>query len=119
MHIIVCEDDQLVRKIVSSVLELGGHRVENACDGQEAFEKIQANPGAFDLLVADNLMPRLSGLELVEKLRGLHFTLKTVMVTGFATNLDVAEQERLQISGSIKKPFKPKELLECVNSLFC
>ena len=46
MHIIVCEDDQLVRKIVSSVLELGGHRVENACDGQEAFEKIQANPGA-------------------------------------------------------------------------
>jgi len=117
MKILVCDDDPPVRMIVSMVLKSLGHQMSVACDGQEALEIIQAKPRFFNLLIADNLMPRLSGVELVEKLRTLNIPLKTIMITGFPSQLTVGVQDRLRLDGLLIKPFKPVQLFESVRNL--
>jgi len=90
-----------------------------AKDGQEALEKIQRNPAFFDLLITDNLMPRLTGIELVEKLRASNIPVKVIMITGFPRQLSAEDQDRIQLNGVLIKPFKPAQLFACVNQLGC
>ena len=73
-----------MREIIKKIFSIRKEQVEIAVDGQDAFEKIQANPNFFDVLVTDYMMPRLSGTELIERLRELNLPLKMVMVTGYS-----------------------------------
>jgi two-component system cell cycle sensor histidine kinase/response regulator CckA len=117
MKILVCDDEHLVRVIVSTILESAGHQVETACDGQEALENIRAHPNSYDLLIADNIMPRLNGVELVENVRASNIQVKVVMITGFPNQVNAGTRDRLRLNGFLNKPFKPDELLDCVNQL--
>ena len=117
MKIFLCDDDPLIRTVVSAVLESVGHQVVVAVDGQEALEKIQGD--SFDLLITDKRMPKLDGIELVEKLRALKIPVKVVMASAFSHESDVHVQERLQIDASLKKPFTKAELLDCLNKVGC
>ena len=89
------------------------HEVTLSCDGQDALEKIQAN--TFDVLITDNKMPRLSGVQLIEILREMNNPLKIIMITGFASQLN-AEKKPL-FDGLLIKPFRAKDILECLRNL--
>jgi len=115
MKIIFCDDDHLFRTIGEAILRMGMHDVEIAYDGQDALEKIQAN--SFDVLVTDYKMPRLTGGELVEKLRELNIPIKVIMITGYPNEIEKAAMDRLRLNGFLKKPFKAAALLECVHNL--
>ena len=117
MNILVCDDDELIREIVALMLRNGRHQVEIAIDGQDALEKIQSNPNSFDALVTDFKMPRLSGVELVERLREMKNPLKVIMITGYSDEVKKGALDRLGLNGFLKKPFKMPELLDCVNAL--
>lgn len=67
MDILIAEDDFISRKLLINILEELGHVVSVAADGQEAWEAYQAQPTR--LVITDWLMPRMDGLELVEKIR--------------------------------------------------
>ena len=115
MKILFCEDITILRKLVPNVLKSIGHQVEIACDGQDALEKLQAN--TFDLLITDNRMPRLSGVQLVEKLRKWNVPIKVIMASEFHPPLDPEIEERLRLDGVLKKPYNANELLDCVKKL--
>ena len=117
MKILVCDDEPSVRNIISMILKSLEHQVVVACDGQEAFEKIQVNPAAFDFLITDNLMPRLSGVKLVEKLRALNLPMKIIMLTGFAPQLNTEVLDRPLFDGVLIKPFKALDILKCLKTL--
>lgn len=67
MNILIAEDDFISRKLLINILEELGHVVTVASDGQEAWEAYKAQPSR--LVITDWLMPRLDGLDLVEKIR--------------------------------------------------
>jgi CheY-like chemotaxis protein len=67
MNILIAEDDFISRKLLINILEELGHVVTVAADGQEAWEAYKAQPSR--LVITDWLMPRMDGLELVEKIR--------------------------------------------------
>jgi len=117
MKILVCEDDPLVRTVVSMILASVGHQVETSNDGQEGLEKIRNHPGAFEVLITDNRMPRLTGIELVESLREMNIPVKVIMASTFAAPLDEELQHRLRLDGLLKKPFKMTDLLKSVEAL--
>lgn len=117
MRILVCENDLLVKTIIWKILVGAGHHVETAIDGQDALEKIQKNQNKFDLLITDNNMPRLTGIELVEKLRALKPQLKVIMSSSAISPLEAGTRNRLQLSGILYKPFKVTDLLDCLNML--
>jgi len=115
MKILVCDDESSVRKVLVVMLGIDHHQVETAVDGQEALEKIQAN--SFDVLITDLKMPKLSGLELVGRLRDEKNPLKIIMITGYWDEMDKSQLDRLELNGFLTKPFKTAELLECLNAL--
>ncbi len=106
--ILLAEDDTAVRSLLARVLRASGYEVVEAGDGAAAQALVEAAP--FDLLVTDVLMPRLSGLDLVSRLRAAGRTLPVIFITGYADALiDAAEAEFV-----LRKPFSPGALAEAV-----
>src|SRR5262245_52804125 len=79
-RILVVDDDEGNRFLSTLMLTRVGCVVETAGDGETGWEKLVC--GGFDLLVTDLEMPRLSGLELVRRLRGAGMTLPVIVVSG-------------------------------------
>lgn len=82
--ILVAEDERAVRSIVERVLSSAGYRVLVGTDGAEALEIARRHLGAIDLVVTDVVMPRMSGRELVDKLRTLRPGTRAVFMSGYA-----------------------------------
>lgn len=117
MKVLVCDDFPFLRNILSKILKTFGHQVKTAFDGQDALEQIQANPKSFDVLLTDNNMPRLTGIDLVKKLRMLSIPMKVIMISMCTTPMSIELKNRLQLNGSLIKPFTTDELLDCLNNL--
>src|ERR1035437_5060664 len=79
-RILVVDDDVDLRKLNTQVLVLSGYQVNAAEDGEAAWEYLKAN--SCDLLITDNRMPRLSGRELVKKLRSANMILPVILASG-------------------------------------
>jgi CheY-like chemotaxis protein len=65
--ILVVDDDPVARRLLKLRLELEGYRVEVACDGKEALDRLEAQ--SFDCVITDICMPRMTGQELCEAVR--------------------------------------------------
>jgi two-component system chemotaxis response regulator CheY len=99
--ILVVEDNEVVRRMMAVSLELAGHTVRQACDGEAALEILGESGRRLDLVVADVLMPRLAGGELVEQLR--------------QRRNDVPVQGRLPAGAKLlAMPFTPEALVQAV-----
>lgn len=81
LRVLVVDDEPMIREVVKSYLELDGHTVDTACDGQEGWERFQA--GAWDLVLTDAAMPRMNGDELAAKVKGSTPGAKVIQLTGF------------------------------------
>jgi two-component system sensor histidine kinase and response regulator WspE len=79
-RILLVEDDAAVRRINARVLARSGYQVATAEDGDAGWEALHANH--FDLLITDHSMPRLSGLQLVKKVRSARLALPVILVSG-------------------------------------
>jgi CheY-like chemotaxis protein len=109
--ILVVDDEIHIVHVVAIKLRNNGYEVISAENGSEAFElACEERP---DMIVTDYQMPVMTGLELVEKLRQCDQTKNTPVILLTARNFAISQeqQEQLQISGCLSKPFSPKELL--------
>ncbi|MFP5513931.1 MAG: response regulator [Alphaproteobacteria bacterium] len=112
-RVLVVDDEDGPRAFVTSVLrELGIGQVDTAVDGQDALQRFQADGAAYDLIVCDWMMPRLSGLDLLKHVRETRSDLPFLMVTALATLEAVKKALAHQVSGYIAKPFTPDQLEE-------
>ena len=79
-RILVVEDDISTRQLITEALIHSGYGVDAAEDGAAAWEALSA--GSYDLMITDNNMPNVSGVELLKKLRAARMTLPVIMATG-------------------------------------
>jgi two-component system response regulator HydG len=109
-HTILVVDDQNTHRDLSrSALEGAGFVVETAASGPEALEKLRSN--AFALVVTDQIMPGMSGLELLREIRDQWSRLPVVIVTAYGTVETAVDAMKAGASDFIPKPFTPEELL--------
>ena len=80
--IIVVDDDAAVRRIASRILSEEGFRVLEASDGDEAIRLAERFGPDIGLVVTDIVMPRLNGIELLERLSRIHPALPVVLMSG-------------------------------------
>ena len=107
-HILLVDDEKFIRQLYADVLTDAGYRVDTAEDGAAGWEKLQdAN---FDLLITDNNMPRVSGVQLIKKIQAANKLLPIIM----ATATPPENLEELKLSGLLAKPFGMDELLQVV-----
>jgi len=101
-----------VRVLVISVLLGSGYQVDGAEDGAVAWALLQTKP--YDLLITDHNMPRITGVELVTRLRSAHMTLPVIMVAGNLPAHELSQHPSLQLTATLLKPFALAELMKTV-----
>jgi two-component system chemotaxis response regulator CheY len=109
-RILYAEDLRELREVMRVIVEAQGYQIETVSDGDEALQKLTEDPTAFDLLITDHHMPRMNGLELVERVTALPFKGKTMV---FSSELDPAvhrEYHRLGVPVILPKPIRPAVL---------
>jgi CheY-like chemotaxis protein len=112
--ILVVEDNEVVRRMMAVSLELAGHTVRQACDGEAALEILGESGRRLDLVVADVLMPRLAGGELVEQLRQRRNDVPVLFVSGTPAS-ELLRQGRLPAGAKLlAMPFTPEALVQAV-----
>jgi CheY-like chemotaxis protein len=114
-RILIAEDDDIVRWIISNTLADEGYTVEVAADGEEAWEALRQD--AYDLLVTDNDMPRLTGLKLIERIRKAGMVLPVIVASGTFSAESVRDYPQLQIAAVIPKPSRKLEFLDAVRNV--
>ncbi len=103
---------------MSVVLQLAGHHAVFARDGDEALEIFDHTDVHFDLIITDHLMARVSGIDLVRRLRERGFTGQIVVLTAYAGTIEEEEYRKLEVAGIMEKPFDIAELrrwIECLH----
>lgn len=106
MRVLVVDDSGVMRKIISRALgELGINDVEEAADGQIALDTVTAS-GPFDLVITDWNMPVMSGLELVQSLRGSGCATPIIMVTTKSEKESVLQAIQAGVNDYVIKPFE-------------
>ena len=114
LRVLVAEDEPLAALVIEDVLVGEGHAVALAQDGAAALEL--AAEQRFDVLLTDLAMPRVTGLELIRRLRQTQPMLPVVVMTGFLSPLAAQElrgQARPPVA-LLQKPFEIDRLLEAL-----
>jgi len=115
MRILLTEDDDAVRTFVCRALELDGHSVVVATDGQEALDRLTETDGAYDLLVSDVKMPVMDGITLAHNASDRWPRLPILLMTGFADQRERAEDLQAVIRDVLRKPFTLQEIRDAVS----
>ncbi|HEY5511577.1 MAG TPA: response regulator [Prolixibacteraceae bacterium] len=108
-RILVCEDNEVIIKVIEYKLRHDGYIVEIAKDGNSAIEKL--NQTNYDLILTDLLMPFIGGLELINKIRNeLKSNVPIIVLSALVQENTIIEALKLGADDYITKPFSPNEL---------
>ena len=114
-RILVVEDDSTIRRLNTQILLRSGYEVDDVEDGAVAWDALQLN--RYDLIITDHKMPRMSGVELIEKLRAARMALPVIMATGMLPKEEFARNPSLEPDATLIKPYTIYELLEKVQEV--
>jgi DNA-binding response OmpR family regulator len=114
-RILVVDDEPLIRQLNSEILADAGFVVDVAEDGAAAWDALQLNN--YDLLVTDNQMPKVSGVDLVTKIRDASMNLPVIMATGSLPGEEFEQHHWLQPFAILLKPYSLAELVETVKTI--
>lgn len=115
--ILIAEDDQDIRELVTITLQFNGHEVVSAVDGAQAVEKAESE--SFDLILMDVRMPRMTGYEACRLLREMESTREIPIIFLSAKGQEAEIRAGLQAGATqyILKPFAPDVLANRIESV--
>jgi two-component system cell cycle sensor histidine kinase/response regulator CckA len=113
--ILIVEDEEAVRRLMSAALEQNGYRVLLAADGVEALKLISSHTGPLDMLVTDLLMPGMNGAELARKVKDRLPGIGVLCISGYAEEL--RQSGEIDENSFLQKPFTPQALLRKVRAM--
>ena len=117
LRVLVVDDSISTRALIGKTLETAGHTVLEAADGIAALEALSA--GGFDVMITDQWMPNMTGLELVRAVRTRTHLAGLPILAITTDSEDDLRDEVMQAGASacILKPFVPAELLEAITTM--
>lgn len=115
--ILVIDDQESMRSIISQMLRDKGHQVTTADDGEEGLKLFEQEAAAYDLVLADVNMPGLDGFELLRTIKSKHPRKPVILLTG--VNEDAAQYmgKEHKADGVIKKPFQVEETVKQIEKV--
>ena len=114
LRILVVEDEKAVAHMIAMVLGGPAAKVTRARNGWEALIKIGVTARPFDVVITDHRMPRMTGLELVRRLRGQNFGGKILVLSAYLSDEVIHEYDELKVDMMMTKPFDLDELQEAM-----
>jgi DNA-binding response OmpR family regulator len=108
-RVLVADDSATVTTVLVTALELEGYEVETARNGVEAYE--MGVSGRYDLVILDQLMPGMLGLEIIDRWQEEGLQIQTIMLSGVDDERTVVNSLESGAVDFIRKPFRLPELL--------
>ena len=109
--VLLVEDEDALRALGREALRMQGYTVIEAANGREALDLYATHASHLDLVVTDVVMPQLSGVDLVDKLRAQAPGLKVLFISGYTDRTDEIEESGYRL---LHKPFSPDQLVKAV-----
>ncbi len=116
-NILVADDDEAIRFVVSVILRRHGHTVEVVDNGNEAIELFALKPDYFDVLITDHNMPLVSGLELVHYLRKNGAQTRIIVISANLTSELISAYQNKCVDKILQKPFTQENLSFALNDI--
>jgi len=113
-RILVVDDEPGIRLSMARMLGRSGYEVDAAEDGADAWEALQVKH--YDLLITDNNMPKVSGVELLQRLHANRKAMPVIMATGSLPEEEFTQSPWIHPFATLLKPFTIAELLEKVQA---
>ncbi len=117
LRVLCAEDNEHLALVIKMALERSGFFVECVDDGRVALDRIKADVDFFDLLITDHRMPRLSGLHLVQGVRGTSYRGKIVVHSSHLENAELAAYRALAVDHVFTKPVAMPEFMRVIRQL--
>jgi DNA-binding NtrC family response regulator len=108
--ILIVDDEKNVCDSIKKILSRKGYEVDNTLNAEEAVKKI--NETNYDLVITDLMMPKISGIELLQIVKEHYPELEVVLITGYASIDTAVRATKLGAADYLPKPFTPDELME-------
>ncbi len=115
--ILLVEDESALRHLVSRVLQDGGFRVLEACNGEDALDIAGRHAAPIHLVLTDVMMPHMTGAELFDTLRGWYPGLRVLFMSGYDVGVVEARVRDAPATAFIAKPFTMDELFVAIRRL--
>lgn len=117
-HILVVDDDALMREVLCDMLETDGYRPHAAVDGLAAWQMLESAEQDFDLVLTDRNMPKLDGMQLLAKIRGdsRFEALPVIFQTALDSRQEIVEGIRAGVFYYLTKPYDRLVLLALVDA---
>jgi CheY-like chemotaxis protein len=112
--LLLAEDDEGLRALAAKILSREGYTVLAARDGQEAVEIFEREGHRIQLVLLDDVMPRMGGRAALERIRRITPDLPAILCSGYTWRLDGQARERDGFYEILQKPWQPRELLHRV-----
>ncbi len=112
--ILVIEDEELLRELIRINLIQKGYEVLMASDGEEGIEKYKLNQHTIGLVLSDLGMPKLTGHEVLKKLKKINPSLKFVLASGFNDQIEKSEILKDGANMIVQKPYNTNDLLRTI-----
>lgn len=116
IKILIADDEERIRKLVSDFLKKQGYSIVEARDGEEAIEKFSAEASEINLVILDVLMPKADGWQVLNELRKIT-EVPIIMLTAKGEEADQLIGFRLGADDYVHKPFSPSVLVARVQAL--
>ena len=116
-RILVVEDEPLIASATATILKRLGHTVAQRHDGVEAWNELSTEGVSYDLLLVDLSMPRMSGVDLVKRIRTLPYAGSIVVMSGRVAEDDLLTLKTLKVDRILAKPFTAEQLVAVVSEV--
>jgi DNA-binding NtrC family response regulator len=115
--ILVAEDNEEIRILISSILTNYGYNIIIAADGEEAILKFAKNKNKIDLAIIDGIMPKKSGKEVFKEIKIIKSKIKAIILSGYTEDMlnfsEIADENVV----FIQKPVLPSDILKKVREI--
>jgi DNA-binding response OmpR family regulator len=113
VRILVVEDDEEMNEMLEATLQSQGYNVSTAYNGQQAIDRCKQE--TYDLIITDVRLPGMDGVEMLGKIKKIQPRLKSIVITGYASEDTPVRAIRYQVSDYLFKPFSLQYFLGAVN----
>jgi two-component system, cell cycle sensor histidine kinase and response regulator CckA len=115
--VLVVDDDAVARSVTTDILQHHAFTVIAVNDGQEAVDTYTAHCADIDCVLLDLIMPRMDGIEALERIHQINAQARVVLMSGYSEQEATKQIAHLQVAGFLEKPFTMATLLETIRQV--
>lgn len=116
-RVLFVDDEPMVMEMGKDLLASLGYEVTSTIDSEEALQLFKNNPSGFDLLITDQTMPVLTGVELAKEILKIDKNFPIILCTGYSSKVDDEKAKAIGVKSFLMKPLKKDELAKVIREV--